>query len=112
MGQHYALVAERQGLRFDSNALDRGFAQIWGEMPFRPATGEPREDDDKGWWRDLVDRLLDRVGVQIDRIEKFIGTVAKVAATVSWVFGAVTSVKDILTSLGVLEEDDQAAKLP
>jgi putative hydrolase of the HAD superfamily len=70
VGQHYALVAERQGLRFDSNALDRGFAQIWGEMPFRPATGEPREDDDKGWWRDLVDRLLDRVGVQIDPLDR------------------------------------------
>jgi hypothetical protein len=48
---------------------------------------------------------------QIDRMEKLIGTVAKVAATVSWVFGAITSIKDVLTSLGVLEEDDQAAKL-
>ena len=48
---------------------------------------------------------------QIDRIEKFIGTVAKVAGAVSWVFGAVTSIKDVLTSLGVLEEDDKAAKL-
>jgi putative hydrolase of the HAD superfamily len=39
-------------------------------MPLRPATGEPREDDDKGWWRDLVDRLLDQLGVQIDPLDR------------------------------------------
>lgn len=56
-------------------------------------------------------KFLKYTPAQIDRIEKFIGTVSKLAATVSWVFGAVTSIKDILTSFGVLEEDDQAARL-
>ncbi len=70
VGSNYALVAQRQGLRLDSAALDRGFAQVWKEMPLRPATGEPREDDDKGWWRDLVERLLDRVAPEIAPLDR------------------------------------------
>jgi len=69
VGRHYALVAERQGLRFDPAGLDRAFAEVWRTMPVRPATGEPREDDDKGWWHDLVDRLLERVGATIDPLD-------------------------------------------
>ena len=56
VGCNYALVAERQGLLLDAAELDRDFATVWKEMPMRPATGQPREDDDKGWWRDLVER--------------------------------------------------------
>lgn len=44
-----------------ATALDRAFEVVWKEMPPRAATGEPREDDDKGWWRELVDRVLDDV---------------------------------------------------
>ena len=50
--------------------MDRAFAQLWKEMPLRPATGQPREDDDKGWWRDLVERLLDRVSTGIDPLDR------------------------------------------
>ena len=70
VGWHYALVARWQGLAFDPAALDYAFAQIWKEMPLRPATGEPREDDDKGWWRELVDRLLDRVGARLAPLDR------------------------------------------
>lgn len=48
---------------------------------------------------------------QITRIEKFIGTIEKVAGTVVWVVGAVSTVKDLLTLVGVLDKDDEAAKL-
>ena len=48
---------------------------------------------------------------EIARIEKFVGTVGKLASTVSWVIGAVTTIKDVLTLVGVLEKDDEAAKL-
>jgi hypothetical protein len=61
VGAHYALVAQRQGLALDPDKLTNAFAIIWREMPPRPATGEPREDDDKGWWRELVERLTRRV---------------------------------------------------
>jgi putative hydrolase of the HAD superfamily len=70
VGTNYALVAARQGLALDPAQLDRAFAAIWREMPARPATGEPREDDDKGWWRDLVERLLDRVSPRLDSIAR------------------------------------------
>jgi putative hydrolase of the HAD superfamily len=70
VGQHYALVAERQGLSLDAAALDHAFARVWKEMPLRAATGEPREDDDKGWWRDLVERLLDRVSAGLDPLDR------------------------------------------
>ena len=49
------------GLQLDASALDRAFGAAWKAMPARPATGAPREDDDKGWWRELVDRVFDQV---------------------------------------------------
>jgi putative hydrolase of the HAD superfamily len=70
VGQHYALVGQRQGLELDAAALDRAFAQLWKEMPLRPATGEPREDDDKDWWRDLAERLLDRTSPRVDPLDR------------------------------------------
>ena len=70
VGSHYALVAERQGLKLDPDELTRAFKKIWPEMPLRPATGEPREDDDKGWWRDLVERLLERVSPGIAPLDR------------------------------------------
>ena len=70
VGTNYALVAERQGLVLDAAQLDRAFAAVWKEMPLRPATGRPREDDDKGWWRDLVERLLDRVSPQVGPLDR------------------------------------------
>jgi putative hydrolase of the HAD superfamily len=70
VGWNYALVAQRQGLALEAAALDRAFGQIWREMPLRPATGEPRADDDKGWWRELVERLLECVSPGIDPLDR------------------------------------------
>lgn len=70
VGWNYALVAQRQGVTLDPAALDRAFVQVWREMALRPATGEPREDDDKGWWRELVERLLARVSPGIDPLDR------------------------------------------
>jgi putative hydrolase of the HAD superfamily len=52
------MVGERIGLPLDAAALDRAFAAAWKQAPTRPAIEAPRENDDKGWWRDLVDRVL------------------------------------------------------
>ncbi len=60
VGEHYALVGRQQGLQLDPTELDRAFGQVWREMPMRPATGQPRPDDDKGWWRELVARVVAR----------------------------------------------------
>jgi len=70
VGWNYALVAQRQGLALEAAALDRAFVQVWREMPLRPATGQPRADDDKGWWRELVEQLLERVSPGLDPLDR------------------------------------------
>ena len=70
VGYHYALVARGLGLQMDEVAINRAFRAVWKEMPLRPATGEPREDDDKGWWRELVDRVFDQVAPQVHELDR------------------------------------------
>src|SRR3954449_6912318 len=70
VGYHYALVGERVGLTLDAHALDAAFATAWKEMPARATTGEPREDDDKGWWRELVERVFDQVAPQTKDLDR------------------------------------------
>jgi putative hydrolase of the HAD superfamily len=100
VGQHYALIAQRQGLELDPAALDRAFFQTWKEMPLRPATGGPREDDDKGWWRDLVERLLTRVApgtATLDRDTFFEAAYAHFAEAGVWEL--YPEVRDVLEEL-------------
>ncbi|HKP93320.1 MAG TPA: hypothetical protein VJS88_05445, partial [Chthoniobacterales bacterium] len=70
VGHHYAFVGERIGLKLDGAALDAAFAACWQATPRRPAIDGPREDDDKGWWRDLVVRVLDRVAPAINELDR------------------------------------------
>ena len=70
VGEHYALVAQRQGLALDAGELNRAFAQVWQTMPLRPATGAPRPDDDKGWWRELIERLLARLSTPVRELDR------------------------------------------
>lgn len=60
VGYHYALVGNRMGLALEAAALERAFASVWRKMPARDAPGAPREDDDKGWWRELVERVIEQ----------------------------------------------------
>ena len=78
VGQHYALVGEQQGLMLDSAGLDRAFGQVWREMPMRPATGQPRPDDDKGWWRELGDTLLVAGNAAVARAQSVTGNVREI----------------------------------
>jgi putative hydrolase of the HAD superfamily len=69
VGWHYADVARRHGAEFDAGALERAFRAAWKQaMPPEETTG-PRPDDDRTWWRGLVEQVLDRVGgdASIDR---------------------------------------------
>ncbi|HEX8678941.1 MAG TPA: HAD-IA family hydrolase [Chthoniobacterales bacterium] len=70
VGYHYALVAHRLGLAMDEASINRAFRSVWSKMPPRPATGEPREDDDKGWWRELVERVFDQVAPQVHELDR------------------------------------------
>jgi len=70
VGYHYALVGERIGLSLDAAALDRAFVAAWKQMPARSAVAGPRDDDDKGWWRELVDRLLIVVAPTLNELDR------------------------------------------
>ena len=70
VGHHYALVGTRLGLELDATALDRAFAISWEQMPARPAIDGPREDDDKGWWRELVNQVIDQVAPAMHELDR------------------------------------------
>jgi putative hydrolase of the HAD superfamily len=58
VGEHYARVGREVGLKLDPQLLDQAFRAGWKLMPPRPAIEGPRDDDDKGWWRALVEIVL------------------------------------------------------
>jgi putative hydrolase of the HAD superfamily len=70
VGHHYSFVGERVGLQLNASALDRAFNSCWKQMVARPAIEGPREDDDKGWWRELVNRVLDQVSPGLNELDR------------------------------------------
>ena len=70
VGHHYALVGRDVGLQLDADKLDRAFARAWNAMPARPPIDGPRPDDDKGWWRELVDLVLDDVAPSLNELDR------------------------------------------
>jgi putative hydrolase of the HAD superfamily len=69
VGHHYALVGTEVGLALDAEQLDRAFYSAWKKMPQRAAIDAPRENDDKGWWRELVDLVLDQVAPSLSELD-------------------------------------------
>jgi putative hydrolase of the HAD superfamily len=70
VGDHYAYVGREVGLDLDAQELDRAFHTAWQEMPRRSAIEGPRENDDKGWWRELVCRLFDQVAPSLSELDR------------------------------------------
>ncbi|MEP6686081.1 MAG: HAD-IA family hydrolase [Verrucomicrobiota bacterium] len=70
VGHHYALVGHQLGLELDPMALDRAFAISWKQMSPRPAINGPRDDDDKGWWRELVNQVIDEVAPAMRELDR------------------------------------------
>lgn len=70
VGHHYSFVARQLGLRLEAGALDRAFSESWKKMPARPAIAGPRPDDDKGWWRELVENVLDEVAPALAELDR------------------------------------------
>ena len=70
VGDHYALVGSEVGLMIDAHLLDRAFYTAWKQMPLRPAIDGPRNDDDKGWWRQLVYLVLDQVAPPLRELDR------------------------------------------
>lgn len=70
VGFHYALVGERVGLGLDPAALDEAFVACWKQAPERTAIDGPREDDDKGWWRKLVNQVIHCVAPETKDLDR------------------------------------------
>jgi putative hydrolase of the HAD superfamily len=70
VGDHYAYVGREVGLDLDAQQLDRAFHTAWQQMPHRPAIDGPRENDDKGWWRNLVGRVFDQVAPSLSKLDR------------------------------------------
>lgn len=70
VGDHYALVGSEVGLDLDARGLERAFHAVWKKMPQRAVIDAPRENDDKGWWRELVDLVLDQVAPSLSEFDR------------------------------------------
>jgi putative hydrolase of the HAD superfamily len=70
VGDHYAYVGSEVRLDLDAQNLERAFHAAWQQMPQRAAIDGPRENDDKGWWRELVDHVLDRVAPSLNELDR------------------------------------------
>lgn len=63
VGHHYAIIAARIGFLLDADKADLAFRRAWKDMPPPTPSRAPRPDDNRGWWRAVVDRVLDRCAV-------------------------------------------------
>ena len=70
VGEHYELVAREVGLDLSAQKFDHAFVSAWKQMPARNAIEGPREDDDKGWWRELVDRIFDDIAPSVKELDR------------------------------------------
>src|SRR5260370_20331509 len=69
-GDHYALVGRGVGLTLDAQQLDHAFYMAWERMPPRAAIDGPRENDDKDWWRELIDLVLDQAAPSLSELDR------------------------------------------
>jgi putative hydrolase of the HAD superfamily len=70
VGAHYAYVGREVGLDLGAQNLERAFHAAWKQMPQRAAIDDPRENDDKGWWRELVNRVLEQVAPSLSEFDR------------------------------------------
>ena len=70
VGDHYAYVGREVGLNLDAQQLESAFHTAWKQMPRRQAIDGPRENDDKGWWRELVGRVFDQVAPSLSELDR------------------------------------------
>ena len=70
VGHHYALVGSTLGLKLDATKLDRAFNTAWSAMPIRKAIDGPRENDDKDWWREVVEKVLREIAPALSEFDR------------------------------------------
>ena len=70
VGDHYAYVGREVGLNLAAHKLESAFHAAWKQMPRRPAIDGPRENDDKGWWLELVGHVFDQVAPSLSELDR------------------------------------------
>ena len=70
VGHHYAVAGTEVGLTLDPDQLDAAFYSACEKMPRRAAIAGPRENDDKGWWRELVDLVLAQAAPSLSEFDR------------------------------------------
>src|SRR5947208_2819995 len=70
VGDHYAFVGEEVGLSLNAKKLDAAFHSAWKQMPPREAINGPRDNDDKDWWRELANLVLEEAAPTIDELDR------------------------------------------
>jgi len=70
VGYHYALVGTEIGLNIDPEELDRAFNTAWHTMPQRKPIDGPRENDDKEWWREIVEKVLSELAPGLAELDR------------------------------------------
>lgn len=69
-GYHYREVALRHGCALPEPVLRAAFMKAFQAMPERPETRVARSDDDREWWRQIVDQVLDRCSVGAGELDR------------------------------------------
>lgn len=69
VGDHYAQVGAEIGVKLEAAKLEAAFRSAWKQMPPRPAIDGPRTDDDKEWWRQLVELLLREAAPSLGQLD-------------------------------------------
>ncbi len=102
VGFHYQEVLARHGVQREEAALAGAFGEVWTQIE-PPASGPgPRADDDRNWWREVVNRVLDRCDVspgEVDRGPFFEELYAEFVRPAVW--RLYPEVADVLEALAV-----------
>lgn len=69
-GFHYREVLLRFGVDREEAALEKAFRAVWQEIEPPTLSAAARPDDDRGWWREVVERVLDRCDVAPGEVER------------------------------------------
>jgi putative hydrolase of the HAD superfamily len=70
VGHHYREVLARYGVERSEDVLAAAFREVWQDIEPPPQNEGPRSDDDRGWWRNLVDGVLDRCQVGKELVDR------------------------------------------
>jgi len=70
VGDHYAYVGREVGLDLDAQKLEIAFHAAWKQCHSDIQSMVRAKNDDKGWWCELVGRVLDQVAPSVNELDR------------------------------------------